>query len=64
MVRTKFSDGRIKASDIKQGELGDCFFLAAASAIALTSDRMETVFEQDLFKAGGYAVNLFVLGVP
>lgn len=47
-----------------QGSVGNCWFLAAAAAIAEHKGAMEKVFETDLNVKGGYAVNLFALGVP
>ncbi len=47
--------------------LGNCWFLAAASAIAEKPQRMEKVFLNNtagLNKAGIYGVNLWSLGVP
>jgi len=60
------SDG-ITPADVRQGGLGDCWFLAAASAIAEVPHRMEKMFlnDQNELKANGiYGVNMYTLGVP
>lgn len=60
------SDG-ITPADVRQGGLGDCWFLAAASAIAEVPHRMEKIFlnDQNELKANGiYGVNMYTLGVP
>lgn len=57
----------IRPDDVRQGLLGNCWFLAAASAIAEKPQRMEKVFlnnTPDLNDAGIYGVNLWSLGVP
>ena len=59
-----FKSGNIRPDQIHQGKVGNCWFLAAAASIARTPGRLDTVFEESLFKPGGYAVNLFALGVP
>ena len=59
-----FGEKGIRPVDINQGGLGDCWFLAAAAAISEHKGAMEKVFETDLNVKGGYAVNLYALGVP
>ena len=57
----------IRPDDVRQGLLGNCWFLASASAIAEKPARMEQVFlnlESELNEAGIYGVNLNGLGVP
>jgi len=57
----------IRPDDVRQGLLGNCWFLASASAIAEKPSRMEQVFlnlETELNEAGIYGVNLNGLGVP
>ena len=63
--RNKFwgTDG-IKPTDIKQGELGNCWFLVAASALAEKPKRLEKIFlNHEMSQNGIYGVNLFTLGV-
>ena len=64
--RTLFGDG-ISPDDIRQGSLGNCWFLAAASAIAEEKGRMEKVFVNEgneLNDKGVYSVKFYQLGVP
>ena len=64
--RTLFGDG-ISPDDINQGALGNCWFLAAASAIAEEKGRMEKVFVNEgneLNAKGVYSVKFYQLGVP
>ena len=60
------NDG-VSPNDFKQGELGNCWFLAGASALAEHPNRIERMFlnEQSALNAAGiYAINLYALGVP
>jgi len=41
---TLFGKSSIQPSDINQGQIGNCWFLAAAAAIAEYPGRMEDVF--------------------
>ena len=53
--------------DINQGVIGNCWFLAAASAVAEKPERMAQVFlnkEKDLNRQGLYMMNFWQLGVP
>lgn len=64
--KSLFGDG-ISVDDINQGYIGNCWFMAAASAVAETPGRLESVFlntETDLNSQGIYAVNFYALGVP
>ena len=57
----------ISPDDIIQGNVGNCWLLAAASAVAEVPGRMEKTFldtTNKLNDAGIYAVNLYTLGVP
>ena len=57
------TDG-IKPADVKQGELGNCWFMVAASAIAEKPRRLEKIFLNDRkSREGIYGVNLYTLGV-
>ncbi len=52
-------------TDVRQGALGNCWFMAAASALAEKPKRLETIFlNQELNQNGIYAVNVYTLGVP
>lgn len=51
--------------DINQGSLGDCYFLAGVSAIAMHGTRLSEAFiTDDANSAGVFAANVFVKGVP
>ena len=57
----------ISPLDVRQGGLGDCWFLAAASALAEKPGRIEKLFHNkggNLNQAGIYALDLYALGVP
>ena len=57
----------VSPNDFKQGALGNCWFLAGASALAEHPGRIERMFlnEQSALNAAGiYAINLYALGVP
>ena len=63
---TLFGDG-ISVDDVNQGYIGNCWFMAAASAIAEKPGRLESVFlntDTQLNDKGIYAVNFYALGVP
>lgn len=58
------TDG-IMPTDVRQGALGNCWFMAAASALAEKPKRLEKIFLNDhLDRNGIYAVNVYTLGVP
>ena len=57
----------ISPAGMVQGSIGNCWFMAAASAVAEVPGRMEKVFlntDNKLNSAGIYGVNLYTLGVP
>lgn len=55
----------IDPNDIFQGQLGNCWFMHAASAIAKRPHRLERVFLNDeLSNNGIYGCQLYPLGVP
>ena len=55
----------IQPSDAVQGYLGDCWFIAAAAAVAQDPQRIRNVFEIPVLnKSGIYAMNMFIMGVP
>ena len=60
---TIFND-TINPDDVKQGILGDCYFLAAASSIAEHQDRIKKLFlSRKVNKAGCYCVALCINGL-
>lgn len=55
--------GKIEPSDIKQGYLGDCYFLAALAAIAERPDRIFNLFlTQDLNQQRYFSVKMLYKG--
>ena len=53
--------------DVRQGAVGDCWFMVAASALAEKPKRLEKIFlnvNGETNKNGIYGVNLYALGVP
>ncbi len=62
-----FGEKGIEPSDVRQGYIGNCWFLAAASALAEVPGRLENVWidtDNELSAAGIYAMNFYTLGVP
>ena len=54
----------IDPNDIKQGELGNCYFLSALSSLAEKPERILRLFEdQDINDQGCYFVRLCVDGI-
>ena len=52
-------------ADVRQGSIGNCWFLSAISALSEVPGRIERVFVNDDVSANGiYAVNFYSLGVP
>ena len=59
------TDG-INPLDVRQGAVGDCWFMVAASALAERPKRLEKIFlnvSGETNRNGIYAVNLYALGV-
>ena len=55
----------VSPNDIKQGALGDCYFLSSLSVIAEKGERIKKIFQTDqVNEQGVYAVNLTKNGVP
>ena len=49
----------------KQGEIGNCWLIAAGSVVAQDPDRIKAVFLTDeLNSAGIYALKLYMMGIP
>ena len=64
---TLFGRGGVTVKDVEQGWIGDCWFLAAATALAEVPGRIERIFLNNKNEAspnGIYGVNLYSLGVP
>ena len=56
----------IRPGDVDQGQIGDCWFISAASALAEDYERLERVFlnTEASTSVGIYALNFYALGVP
>jgi hypothetical protein len=64
---TLFGSAGIDPNDVKQGYIGNCWFLAAAATLAQTPSRIEKLFlnnENELSVNGIYGINFYTLGVP
>merc|ERR1712110_375420 len=60
-----FGETGIQSVDSLQGELGNCWFMHGASAVAGKPGRLERIFLNDeLSNNGIYGLQFFVLGVP
>ena len=65
--KSLFGTTGIRPADIRQGSIGNCWFMSAASAIAEYPGRMEKVFlnnVDEVSSVGVYGVNFYTLGVP
>ena len=65
--KSLFGTTGIRPADIRQGSIGNCWFMSAASAIAEYPGRMEKIFlnnVDEVSSVGIYAVNFYTLGVP
>ncbi len=55
----------IDVNDVKQGFLGNCYFLAALAGLAEVPKRVEAIFKtRTANKEGKYTVNFYLRGVP
>jgi len=62
-----WQEGGITPLDIRQGAIGNCWFIGSAGAVAEIPHRLEQIFlntSGKLNTAGIYGVNLYTLGVP
>ena len=66
-----WGDNGISVNDIRQGESGNCWFLAAASALAEEPERLEEIFVNEDDEAtkgishnGIYAFRMYALMMP
>ena len=63
--KTLWGSEGISPKDVRQGIIGDCWFMVAASAMGEQPKRLEKIFfNKKADKFGMYAVNLYTLGVP
>jgi hypothetical protein len=54
-------------NDVRQGSMGDCYFLAAAASVSEKDDFFQTLFVNNrisLNKGGIWAINTWVRGLP
>ena len=64
---TLFGSKGVTPQDMRQGTIGNCWFISAASALSEVPGRVEKLFlnaNNEVSKAGIYAVNFYTLGVP
>ena len=55
----------ISFADPMQGQMGNCWLIAAASVSAQEPERIKEIFEiEHLNEAGVYAVQLYIMGIP
>ena len=65
--KTLFGTKGVIPQDIRQGEIGNCGFMAATSALAQKKGRVEKIFlnnENKVSVNGIYGLNFYSLGVP
>ena len=64
---TMFGTNGITPQDMRQGSIGNCWFISAASALAEVPGRVEKIFlnaNNEISANGIYAVQLYTLGIP
>ena len=54
----------VDPNDIKQGDLGDCYFLSSLSILAEYPERVERMFALKEIEYGIFAANLYLDGIP
>lgn len=62
-----FGSNGVTPADVRQGSIGNCWFLSAISALSEVPGRIERIFvnpDNELSANGIYAVNFYTLGVP
>jgi hypothetical protein len=60
-----YANGTISFSQVNQGGLGDCYFMAASAAIGEWPSLVKSVFlTQNKNKAGIFALKVFIRGKP
>ena len=60
-----FGKNGVTPQDMRQGAIGNCWFISAASALSEKAGRLEKVFlNDDISDNGIYAVQLYTLGIP
>ena len=53
----------IKPTDVKQGRLGDCYFVSCLAALAEIPGRIESMFNtREVNEAGIYSINFYING--
>ena len=61
----KVFQGSIEPNDIKQGSLGDCYFLSSLSVISENPERISNMFvTKEVTNEGIYAINITKNGEP
>ena len=64
---TLFGSRGVDQNDVKQGQIGNCWFMAAANTLAKVPSRVENLFlntENRTSPNGIYGINMYLLGVP
>ena len=66
-----WGENGVSVHDIRQGQIGDCWFLTAASAMVEVPGRLESVFVSEetnstngISHNGIYAINMYALMMP
>jgi len=62
--KLKLYEGKIEPNDIKQGRLGDCYFLCCLASLAEWPERIRNlIVEKEISKEGKYTVQLYAKGI-
>jgi calpain-15 len=63
--RTLFGSEGVKPTDVRQGEIGNCWFLSSMTALAEYPGRIESMYlNKTLSRAGVYGIKMYALGCP